>query len=141
MGEPKPPGAYLHGDGPACVVIVPARVAAWLATRTNLRNVRISARGTDPEVYAVLHDLHRAALAWRTSAAGSVDAPVPEEPRPSEWGSTTQAAGLLGITDRAVRLAVREGRLPAQQVAGRWRVTREDVEHYRAARAAAGRQP
>lgn len=136
MGGAKTPEAYLHGDGASAIVIVPARVASWLATRTRLSEVRISARGTDPEVYAVLAALHRAALAWRTSVTGSENPPHPEAPAQSKWMSTTQAGGLLGITDRAVRLAITEDRLPAQQVAGRWRITREDVEHYRAARAA-----
>lgn len=136
MGEAKPPGAYRHGEAASCIVIVPARVAAWLATRTDLKSVRISARGADPEVYAVLHDLHRAALEWRASVTGSAAAPEPEVGAPSKWVSTTKAADLLGITDRAVRLAISERRLPAQQVDGRWRIDREDVEHYRAARAA-----
>jgi len=136
MGEAKTPEAYLHGDGASAIVIVPARVAAWLDTRTRLSEVRISARGTDPEVYAVLAALHRGAIAWRTSVTGSENPPHPEVLALSKWMSTTQAGGLLGITDRAVRLAIAEDRLPAQQVAGRWRITREDVEHYRAARAA-----
>jgi excisionase family DNA binding protein len=50
--------------------------------------------------------------------------------------STTQAAHLLGITDRGVRSAIAAERLAAQRVDGRWQVAREDVEHYRAARAA-----
>jgi excisionase family DNA binding protein len=132
----KPPEAYLHGDGPSAIVIVPVRVAAWLASRTRLSEVRISARGTDPEVYAVLAALHRGALEWRTSITGSKAPPQREVATPSKWMSTTQAAGQLGITGRAVRLAIQEGRLPATQVDGRWRITREDTEHYRAARAA-----
>jgi excisionase family DNA binding protein len=136
MGEAKPPGAYLHGDGPTCIVIVPARIANWLATRTNLSDVRISARGTDPEVYAVLAALHRAGLAWRTSVTGSAAPAEPEATALSKWMSTTQAAHQLGVTDRAIRLAITQHRLPAENVDGRWRITREDIEHYRAARAA-----
>lgn len=134
MGEVKPPSAYLHGEGPACIVIVPARVAAWIASRTELRGARISARGDDPEVYAVLAALHRAALTWRTSATGSPTPPPPEVTTPSKWMSTSQAAQRLGVTDRAIRNAISSGRLPAQSVDGRWRITREDIEHYRAAR-------
>lgn len=134
MGEAKPPGAYLHGDGPACIVIVPARIANWLATRTNLSEVRINSRGTDPEVYAVLAALHRAGLAWRTSATGSSAPAEPEAATPSKWMSTTQAALQLGVTDRAIRLAIGQHRLPAENLDGRWRITREDLEHYRAAR-------
>ena len=136
MGEQRPLGGYRFGDGRDAFVIVPARVAAWLARHTDLSTVRVSARGTDPEVYGVLHDLHAAALTWRSSATGSEQAPEPEATTRSSWLSTTQAAGQLGITDRAVRLAIRQGRLPAEQVDGRWRISKEDVEHYRAARAA-----
>jgi len=50
--------------------------------------------------------------------------------------STSQAADLLGITPQAVRQAVHEGRLTAERVGSRWLLNREDVEHYRARRAA-----
>lgn len=136
MSEAKPPAAYLHGDGPDAVVIVPARVAAWLATRTNLSKVRISARGTDPEVYAVLAALHRGGLQWQTRASGSEQRKEPEATPPSKWVSTSKAADLLGITDRAVRLAIEEHRLPAEKHGRAWRIARTDIEHYRATQAA-----
>ncbi|MFJ1510909.1 helix-turn-helix domain-containing protein [Cellulosimicrobium funkei] len=128
--------SYVIGvDGPA--VVVPARVAAWLEARAGLSGLRVKARGIDPEVDAVLVAIRVVGLAWRDSATGSHVEPEPEVPRgSSQWLSTGQAADLLGITDRAVRLAISENRLPAQQVAGRYRITRADVEHYRAARAA-----
>nr|WP_254451152.1 excisionase family DNA-binding protein [Aeromicrobium stalagmiti] len=50
--------------------------------------------------------------------------------------STGQVASQLGITDRAVRLAIARSALKATEVGGRYRITREDMEHYRAARAA-----
>ena len=136
MSDLKPPGWHIVGlGGPA--VVVPGRVAAWLESRLDLRRVRTDARGADPEVDAVLSDMHRLALVWRASATGSATTPPPEATPLLGWMSTTQAASLLKITDRAVRLAIQEHRLPAQQLAGRWRITREDVEHYRAARKAA----
>lgn len=136
MNAPKPAGGYRF-EG--TVVLVPARVAAWLARYTELSKVRIASRGTDPEVYAVLHDLHRAALEWRTSSTGSPRAAIAEEAAPLSWVGTTQAAQLLGITPRAVRLAIAETRLPARQIAGRWRIAREDIVQYKAARAQTGR--
>lgn len=130
----RPPEAFVHGGGE--VVVVPARVASWLLRHAALDRIRAEVRGADPEVDAVLVALRVAGLYWRASATGSVVAPEPEAGALSQWLSTTQAADRLGITDRAVRLAISERRLPAEQVAGRWRITREDVEHYRAARAA-----
>ncbi|PTU56968.1 hypothetical protein DBB34_06555 [Sphaerisporangium cinnabarinum] len=50
--------------------------------------------------------------------------------------STGQAAELLGMTDRGVRLAICEGRLEAEKPGGRYRVSRANLEHFRAARGA-----
>ncbi len=50
--------------------------------------------------------------------------------------NTQQVADRLHLHPRTIRLAIAEKRLRAEQVDGRWRVTREDFEHYRAARAA-----
>ncbi|MDP9442939.1 MAG: helix-turn-helix domain-containing protein [Actinomycetota bacterium] len=130
----RPAEHYVHGHGE--VVVVPARVAAWLTRYAGLERLRAEVRGADAEVDSVLVALALAAFAWRSSATGSGLASAPEVAAPCAWMSTTQAARLLGITDRGVRLAIAAERLPAQWVDGRWRVAREDVEHYRAARAA-----
>jgi excisionase family DNA binding protein len=116
-------------------VIVPQRVAAWLERHAQLGRLRIDVRGADAEVDNVLTALRLAAMAWRDSACGT-DARNLTEVEPLSVLSTVQAAGELGITDRAVRLAIQEGRLTGQQVSGRWQISREDLEHYRAARAA-----
>ncbi|WP_432457942.1 helix-turn-helix domain-containing protein [Cellulomonas iranensis] len=145
MGEPKPLGSYLHSSGADAIVIVPARVADWIARRIDLKHVRIAARGSDPEVYVVLRDLYLASLGWReavgarapsTSGAGSTPAGAPEAGASSKWVSTTRAAELLGITDRAVRLAISKGRIPAEQIDGRWRIDLADIEQFRAGRPA-----
>lgn len=130
---PRPPTAFVHGDG--AVVIVPARIAARLDALVNLRRLRIEVRGQDAELDAVLVALATGAAAWRASATGSERAPEPELGAPSQqWLSTTEAGDLLGIGDRAVRQAIDGGRLDAHRVAGRWRISREDVEQYRSAR-------
>ncbi|MDP9466822.1 MAG: helix-turn-helix domain-containing protein [Actinomycetota bacterium] len=133
---------FLH-DQPGPVVVVTARVAAWLDAR-GLSALRVNARGVDAEVDAVLAALHYAALSWRTSLTSAQPEVEPEVAGPDvgdapglAWVSSTQAADLLGITDRAVRLAMESGRLPAEKVDGRWRVAREDLEHFRAGRRAA----
>ncbi len=131
---------FLH-DQPGPVVVVPARVAAWL-DQHGMAALRVNARGIDAEVDAVMSALHFAALSWRTatSAQAEVDAEVPgsiAEDAPSLMVNTTKAAELLSISTRAVRLAVEAGRLPAEKVGGQWRINLEDVEHFRAGRRAA----
>jgi excisionase family DNA binding protein len=133
--ELKPPGYYVTGNhGPG--VEVPGRVAAWLEARTDLRRIRTDARGADPEVDSVLADLHRVALVWRASVDGSDPRKPAEAGALLPWLTTAEAAGQLGITESRVRQAIRAKALPAEQVDRRWRISRQDFEHYRAARAA-----
>jgi excisionase family DNA binding protein len=129
----RPPAAYVHGvDGPA--VVVPARVAAWLERHADLNRIRIEHRGTDAEVDNVLVAMRVVAVKWRLSATGRTAPEVPEVLE--EWVSTTQAAEHLGITGRAVRLAIQEGRLTATQVGGKFRLSSEAIAHFQAARRA-----
>ena len=137
MTAERTPAHYVHGmAGP--VVIVPGRIAAWLERHADLNTVRVSSRGLDAEADAVLVALRVAALAWRGAATGSQKPAEPEVPGSSrQWMTTTQAGTRLGITDRAVRLAIQEGRLPATNVDGHWRITNEDIAHFTAAKKAA----
>ena len=135
VSELKPPGYYVTGNhGPG--VEVPGRVAAWLEARTDLRRIRTDARGADPEVDAVLSDLHRVALLWRSSVDGS-DPRKPAEARALlPWLTVSEVAIRLGVTSSRVRQEIRAKHLAAELVDRRWRVRRESFEHYRAARAA-----
>ena len=132
----KPPGYYVTGNhGPG--VEVPGRVAAWLESRLDFRGLRTDARGVDPEVDAVLADLHRVALLWRSSVDGS-DPRKPAEARALlPWLTTAEAAGRLGVTSSRVRQVIRAKHLVAEQVDHQWRISRTDLEHYRAAHKAA----
>ena len=127
----KAPDAYFHGDeGP--VVIVTAHVAAYLSRRMPLDRLRGDARDMrDAEVYHVLNALRRAALTYESALA----APAPviqQEPRDQErMLSSSQAGALLHLTARGVRDACEKGRLEAQQVDGRWQITRAAVRRYR----------
>jgi excisionase family DNA binding protein len=125
------PDRYVHAGGQ--VVIVPARVAAWLDSH-GLNKFRIQYRGVDPEIDAVLVGLRIAALAWRGTATGTVDAPKPI--LSPEWLSTSEAADLAGLTSRGIRKAITDHRLEATKVGHCWRISRENLEHYRAATAA-----
>ena len=130
--EYQHPGRYVLPEGVGA--IVPGRIAALIYRLTDLDQIRIGMRGNDPEADAVLLALRIAALKWRSSATGTEQATVAEPAASSQWLSTEQAAGLLGITPRAVRKAIAQQRLGATQVGRSWRVSREDIEQYRAAR-------
>ena len=134
----RPWPAYLH---PGAVVVVPASVAAWLIVRTDLPARRIEHRGTDPQVDAVLGALTVAGLGWRTSttsavasAGGSAVVIEAEVAPPLEPMNTSRAADVLGITDRGVRLACNQGRIPATRVDGRWQLDPAGVAAYRRTR-------
>ena len=116
---------YLHGPS----IVVPIAVAAWLNDRYRLDLARAQVRGIDHEVDDVLMAITQAAKAWRLTEIGSIPDPLAEPLR--QWVSTGTAAGLLGISDRAVRAAIATRKLPAQQVDGRWQIARASVEAYR----------
>ena len=135
VSDLKPPGYYVTGNhGPG--VEVPGRVAAWLESRLDLRRVRTDARGVDPEVDAVLADLHRVALLWRSCVDGS-DPRKPAQAQPLlPWLTVSEVANQLGVTESRVRQLVQAKALPAEQIDRRWRISRHDFEHYKAAKAA-----
>jgi excisionase family DNA binding protein len=128
------PERYLLPD--AVGALLPGRIAALIYRRTNLGQVRTEVRGIDAEADAALMALHIAALKWRGSATGTTEAAQPELGPISGWLSTGEAAGLLGVTPRAVVKAIARGKLPAERLGGRHRISREDLEQYRAGRAA-----
>lgn len=117
--------------------LITGRVAAIMYAELDMSSLRMRALASDPELYDQLLSLHESALEWRASATGSAVAAEPEVTRElKQWMSTGQVASHLGITDRAVRQAIARSALKATQVDGRYRITREDMEHFRAARAA-----
>lgn len=127
--------ALIGTNGPA--VLLDARTCAWLEKYASLTSLRVKVRGTDPVISKELEEIRFAAMAWRSSATGTAGDTEPElASESSQWLSTGEAADLLNMTDRAIRKAIAEDRLSATNQGGRWRITREDVEHYRAARAA-----
>lgn len=127
----RPPEFYCHGAG----VDVPVRVCALLEHHVDLAGLRQRLRGADPELDAVLVAIHRGALMWRGSVCGTSMAEGAEPGAGSQWLTSKAAGALLGIGARAVRKAIAADRLPAELHGGSWRISREDAEHYRAARA------
>lgn len=127
------PPPFLVGD---CAVL-PPWAAAWLERTTNIAQQRRAARGQDPGLDHVLRViLYTASLEpGFGSGPGSADgtsAPAGAEPMPalSLPLETVKAAALLGISSRAVRRAITEGRLPAHRVGNRWLIERADVAQY-----------
>jgi len=131
----RPPEHLVHGiNGP--VVIISARVCAYLNRYAALEEFRIAHRGTDQEVDNTLVAMALAARTWRSSATGTTAAEPPEPAAPLEWLSTTQAATRLGVTPRAITKAISEKRIQADSIDGKWRISPESLAHYKAHRAA-----
>lgn len=129
----RPPEQYVHTAG----VHVPLRIASLLFRRAGLEQYHLTHRGQDPEADAVIAALKLADRRWRASV-GVTDTRKPTEATPrSKWLKAAEVADQLGVTAAAVRLACRQERLPAELVDGRWRISREDFEHYRGSRSAA----
>lgn len=126
--ESRPPALLV--TGPA--VLVSGRMCAWMEHHVDLARVRVQRRGIDAEADEVLAAIRAAANAWRDAATGIVQRQEPAAPRP--WFSTTQAADVLHLAPRTVRLACETGVLPARRVEGRWHISAEHLAHYRAAR-------
>lgn len=127
---------YVYNIGGAEYVLVPAR-AAFLLNEKCLAELRIEIRGKDKQLDELLFGIAAVAAHVRESLRGTRDAPTPEPVGTlTEAMSTTAAARRIGVTDRAIRKAIAQGRLQAEQVDGRWCITGADVEHYRATRAA-----
>lgn len=121
------------GDRPAAFVsgiIIPARIAYLIEKNTRLDEYRRRSRGGDPELDTALHGIHWAAMTWAVTANGSV--PRKRSEAAVEWYTPEQIATQTRLTGHAIRLAIREGRLPAEKVDGRWRVTPADYRNFRA---------
>lgn len=129
---PPPEWLVMGAHGPG--TFVSGRVCAYLARYAGLDAFRVTNRGADLEVDNTLVAMRLAELAWQQSATGTRETSKPEPAR--KWKSTGEVAGLLGVTDRSIRRAIQENRLKAINVAGRWRIGPEDLEHFKAARAA-----
>lgn len=123
----KAPDAYLHGDdGP--IVIVPARVAAFLKRYTALDEARLRVRTADSEIYDVLSSLHRAALAYMPPDPARESEPVKDGVAATV--TTRQAAGILNLSTRGVRDACEKGRLEGRIVENRWIISLASVRRY-----------
>ncbi len=125
----RPAEYYVHGDQ----AVIPGHVAAMLNQWAGLNRYREQNPGRNPDLDEVLRALLIVERRWRASATGSRNAAKPEvEEGSNTWMTTTRAADRLGITDRAVRTAIDEKRLPAEKVDGRWRISTDALALFRA---------
>lgn len=118
------PSGYVNG------VIVPPRIAYILETSVGLTAFRGKTRGDDSELDAALNAIRWAAMQWAASLSGSTPRKAAEA-KP-HWYTPAQIAGQTGITPHAVRLAIREGRLPATKEERTWKVSAADYANFRA---------
>ncbi len=125
----RPAESYVHGNG--TVVIVPNRIASWLLDHARLRELRVRARGVDSEIDAVLTALTLAGLHWQQQASEGGNNPAPKPETEADLLGTEKAGALLGISSRAVRRAIFEGRLEAARIDGRWRISRQALQQFR----------
>lgn len=123
-----------------CIPVTP-RAAHFLLAQFDDHSARMRAQARDPEIYAVLVALRDGALEWSGSAVAELQVPTRDStPEPAaesgmttDMVSTTQAADLLGLTDRAIRKAIQEGRLATEgKQNGRHQISRTEIAHYRA---------
>jgi Helix-turn-helix domain len=135
------PSSYAWDEG---LVLTPRRVAYALMRLPEVQHLAKTA--PDGEVRDVLIAMRRAAVAFERDRAqrGTTSAVVGEQAAPSvekDFVEVTEARTLLGLkTNRAVRMAIERGRLPAHQgEQGRWRIKVADIELYRDERRGNGR--
>jgi excisionase family DNA binding protein len=126
--------AYMTADHG--VVLVPARVARVLVRQAGLEQYHVTHRGLDPELDAVLVALKLAGASWTVSAEEGEQRKPTEGESSSSWLTTREAADQLVVTDSRIRQECRAGRLDAELVGRTWRISRDDLARYRAARAA-----
>lgn len=119
-------GRHILPDGS---VAVPPRIAAWLKKRAALTSApRISVRDSDPLAYEVLAALHIAALSPRSGSGPKFAAQQHLKEELAVWISTSTAAALFGVTDRAIRKRIAAGKLPATRHGSRWLINRNHLQ-------------
>ncbi len=90
---------------------------------------RVALRDTDAEAYQVLAALRIAALHYGAGSANGTRSAGAQPGRQDleQWLTTSEAAEMQGVTDRAIRKWIATGRLPAKRHAGRWLISRNDL--------------
>lgn len=117
------------------VVILDGRDAAMLWMAGNLDDLRIRSR-PNAALYALLHDIYSAGLAWHVSVNGSkqqISAEI-EEPGSKQFVTVKEIARRIGMNPRTVRNDITKGLLKATKTDREWITTPEAAEAYIAGR-------
>lgn len=122
------------------VAVIDARVCSLLNKLVGLDKLRARVRGQDAQLDQALLAIRLAGVSYDESSCSGTRVAAQPEPGPrlqgqlNETFSTSTAATILHITDRAVRKAIVEKRLQATLLDGRYRITREDLSAFMADR-------
>ncbi len=113
------------------LVLTPAD-CAWLKAllAPGLQEVRRTQQPLNDHAWSLIADIFRAAEHFTPSAGGSPE--VPDEVEPSHCEvmdglSTAETAQRLGVSSRAVRFALKAGRLEGRKRGGSWSVSGASV--------------
>lgn len=109
--------------------LVTDRLAYLLVRTPQFNQMRATVRGGDRDVDDLLITISKRGRAWRdyvdvSTLRKSAEVPV-------KWFTPAEVANQTGVTGHAVRLAIREGRLPATKIDGRWQISPADLVAYR----------
>lgn len=129
------PAEHLVHTGPS--VTLDGLLCAKLNKLLGLDKIRAQLRGKDRHLDEGLLAIRLTAAAYESSSAGTYSAPQPvpvsrSTQQLNDTVSTSTAADILGLTDRAIRKAITENRLKATQLDKRWRIHRDDLAQYQA---------
>jgi hypothetical protein len=115
-------------------VLITPNVARQLVGDPGFRDMRTRARINHPELYQACIDIFDLATSAngsdpRKSTEGAKDSNQAGNTDGATWTSA-RAAANLGVTEHAVRLAVRNGHITADKHDGRWHLDPESVRRY-----------
>lgn len=138
MRDSLPPeyARLVQADGS---VVVPGAVAEGMLRLLVLGTIEVSKRNAGglptAAVIAVLTSLQQAAIKAAEAPTSDHGSDGGEKRimgiQPGSWMGSKEAAALLQCTDRAIRLACEQGRLPAQMISRHWLILESDLDTYR----------
>lgn len=108
---------------------ISARTAAIIVAAVNLQRL-YRLHLTDDEVREDLGTLARVAWQWNHANADVRRIGICEPPEPPSEMTAHEAAGVLGVSEQAVRRALRTGRLQGAKRGRQWAITARAIAAY-----------